>query len=524
MSVAAYWLLVSLLSVACERTVEEVDAGHGSFRVVAHPVPDSLHPYRLIGYSFHIGQIYSSLTAAYLPGKHLSDIRFRLDLAQSVDVSDDGSTCLIRLRDGVRFHNGEPLTVDDALYSLRRWMSAREAIRNSTTWIPGFTAERTGAMTLRLRSSDSVDWLRALTIPILNARYEESFAIGPPLAYRPMGTGPYRFDSFDPEAGVLRLARFDEYYGGKPLLENTAITFYADAEAAAMAMLRDEADYIADISANNAAYVRNKGDGYSVGSLLVPSLMQIVFNTRREPFRRAEVRRGISLLIDRTALGSVMGGMRHGATPTDSPLHAMAPVSTPALIPFAPERGISLLGEQGCRMRERVLRCGGEPLIIVVLVAERDRSRLPSLRLIVRQLREAGIGMKVVFRPDDVIIREVDEGRFEAALLQFQEYRSRRENESYYASWGKRNRSMISDPAIDRFFGDPSGGEEASAEKKAILQERLSHIAPTIPLYYLSSFYAVRNISAPLSQAISSDPYFGYWIGRIGNGSSGRKE
>tara|TARA_R110000796_G_scaffold11570_1_gene39171 strand:+ start:4049 stop:5587 length:1539 start_codon:yes stop_codon:yes gene_type:complete len=88
-------------------------------RVAYDTIPPTIDPhmstaFATMDFAAQIFEPLVTLNANYEP---------ELVLAESIDVSDDGKLYTITLRDGITFHNGQPLTVDDAVASMERWQN-----------------------------------------------------------------------------------------------------------------------------------------------------------------------------------------------------------------------------------------------------------------------------------------------------------------------------------------------------------------------------------------------------------------
>jgi peptide/nickel transport system substrate-binding protein len=174
----------------------------------------------------------TSLTAQQI-GWHIYETLYTLDrqynpiplLAEGHTVSDDGRQYVIRLRRGVRFHNGREMTSADVVGSLRRW--GRVSAVGKTVWSSVLSVEPSGpsAVTLSLREP-SHSLLSVLARPVNAAAIypkEVVEAAGDGQIREFVGTGPFRFVEHRPDQYV-RVARFDDYaaraeppdgYGGR---------------------------------------------------------------------------------------------------------------------------------------------------------------------------------------------------------------------------------------------------------------------------------------------------------------------
>lgn len=115
-------------------------------------------------------------------------------LASDYKVSDDGLTYTFTLREGVTFHNGEPVTVKDVLYSLERCAGSEN---DGTPLISAFSAVSAFA------APDDSHITVTLNAPGLEFIYSMTAAIipegsGDAQATAPVGTGPFQFVSYTP--------------------------------------------------------------------------------------------------------------------------------------------------------------------------------------------------------------------------------------------------------------------------------------------------------------------------------------
>jgi peptide/nickel transport system substrate-binding protein len=136
------------------------------------------------------------------------------ELAESLDISDDGLTVNIELREGVPFHNGEEMTAEDVIASLERWadLSPRSG---------GFvdTYEEMEALddyTVEIRMNESLGPLSTLL-----SRYPGCCGIYPASVIEAsdeqdlaevVGTGPYEYVEFLPDQHI-HMRRFEDYVG-----------------------------------------------------------------------------------------------------------------------------------------------------------------------------------------------------------------------------------------------------------------------------------------------------------------------
>ncbi|HEY6925290.1 MAG TPA: ABC transporter substrate-binding protein, partial [Steroidobacteraceae bacterium] len=136
-------------------------------------------------------------------------------LAESWHPSEDLKTWDFKLREGVRWSNGDPLTVQDVVFNIRRWIAPGSKSPNRTTFAAITAVEPLDELRFRLHLSRPVcslpEHLYAATCPILHRKFEEQGANWP---RNPIGTGPFQLTDYH----VSRIAVFKRRpgYWGQP--------------------------------------------------------------------------------------------------------------------------------------------------------------------------------------------------------------------------------------------------------------------------------------------------------------------
>src|SRR5205814_7862084 len=145
------------------------------------------------------------------------------ELASSIQRSDDGLTFTFTLRDGVTFHDGRPFTSADAKYTLDTVLASTFA--KAASFFEGSGANKTAyvksveapdAKTLIIRLNEQWTGLLPNLVPI---------AIIPKDSYEsqkthPLGTGPFKFKSYDSSQQVVDMEANASYYEGAPHIQS----------------------------------------------------------------------------------------------------------------------------------------------------------------------------------------------------------------------------------------------------------------------------------------------------------------
>ncbi len=229
-------------------------------------------------------------------------------VASDYSVSDDQMTYTFTLREGVKFHNGELVTADDVIYSLKRCAGlletsdpevSIESAFSTFTDIYATTADDKAAVVIQL-SEPNTELLSYLTTAIVPDGYTTADGAAP-------GTGPFKFESYAPLQSYVIVKNEDYYIPGIPYLDKVTFKISTDADAAFLEVLSGGIDILPYLTADQAAQL---GDDYDVkvGSM---ALVQALFlNANAEPFDDVNVRKAICYAVDRQAIiDMVAGGM-----------------------------------------------------------------------------------------------------------------------------------------------------------------------------------------------------------------------
>ncbi len=235
-----------------------------------------------------------------------------LRVAEEVSPTNkDGSTWAIRLRKGVRFHDGREATADDLIYSIRRIF----------TPTPGVTASSLKG--LRLKEVRKLDKY-TVSLPF-DAPYTTLFVALDSTSNiyllpedfdpkHPIGTGPFKFESFTPGQRSV-FTRWDEYWNHPyPYVDKLVVVDYSDPSSQINALLSGQVDAINELTASVLKTVT--GGGKKV--MISPGGGYNVFSMRidQAPFTDVRVRRAFELIVDRPKMLEIAYG-GHGVIGND---------------------------------------------------------------------------------------------------------------------------------------------------------------------------------------------------------------
>jgi peptide/nickel transport system substrate-binding protein len=238
---------------------------------------------------------------------------YKPDLAESWDVSEDGKTITFHMRDGVKFHSGNPVTAKDAEFSLRRAVTLAKTPSFILTQF-GFTADNvadtivaTDDMTLviktdkRYATSFVLNCMTATIGGIVDMKtameHETDGDLGNEwLRTNTAGSGPYVLSSWKPSESVTLVSNPD-YYGGEPAMKRVVVRHIQESATQRLLLERGDVDIARDLSPEDVAGAQAV-DGVAIESELRGRLMYISLNQKHEALSNPKVAEAIKYLID----------------------------------------------------------------------------------------------------------------------------------------------------------------------------------------------------------------------------------
>ncbi len=256
------------------------------------------------------------------------------DLAEGFHWLDNGKTLEVRLRTDARFHDGEPATAHDVVFTYeaaknQEWRSLLYSTFRDVTLVE--VDEHT--VQFQLPRANPL-FLNDLTVGILPAHIWEE-GVMPSNAHlananlKPIGSGPYKFVSFtrDVHGNILHyhLSRFDGYYGIRPFIDEIRFRFYPDRAQALQAVTNGQADAVAFVSWSDAEKAR--GEHLRTASLDLPRVTGAFFNTKDTLLKDEKLRQALAMAVDTAELAALVGDR---AKPVNSPFPFLNDASSTA--------------------------------------------------------------------------------------------------------------------------------------------------------------------------------------------------
>jgi peptide/nickel transport system substrate-binding protein len=231
-------------------------------------------------------------------------------LATSWDEKADSIT--FHLRTSVTFQDGTPFNADAVVYNFRRVFDKTFPANAGLTfpylsYVPAYkSVTKVDDMTVRVDVSPAPNTLRTFsTTPTFIQSPAALQAKGKDYQLTPVGTGPYKVVSFEPNVRY-ELTRFDGYWGPKPAPDRIIVLRKTDIAALVNDLLSGNIDAMAAPPASQVDQIR--GAGFKVDFFPTLQMNYLALNVTRTPFDDVRVRQAANFAFDKEALVQVMKG------------------------------------------------------------------------------------------------------------------------------------------------------------------------------------------------------------------------
>ena len=305
-------------------------ATHGATFAVAQdaspvPVPGGTLNVALQADPTTLDPLKAGLTAIWKVIEHVNDGVIRVDpslapipgLAESWEISEDGTVYTFHLRSGISFHDGSPFTSDDVLFSWTRILDPATAavnaanflnVKGGEAFLAGETTELEGiqapdpqtvVVTLEQPEASFLTILSTAGSLIFSRAFFD--ANGGDTSQTANGTGPFIFKEYVPATSVS-LERNPNYWeAGLPYLDGIEAVIASDDTARTGALIQGAVDFI-EYAPLRDVDMLEETDGLTVAGDELTNIRYLGINLAREPFGDVRVRQAIAMVIDRTPI------------------------------------------------------------------------------------------------------------------------------------------------------------------------------------------------------------------------------
>ena len=378
-------MLISLLlmilltsTVALSGCSGDKDNSSSSITIgIPQDIEDSLDPHDMLaaGTKEIFFNVYEGLYKADSEGNLVPAV------ASGVEISEDGLTYTFTVKEGVKFHNGNPVTAEDIKYSVEKFAD----IEGGAPSIAAFSniesveiADDTKvAIKLAQPDSDFLTMLSTIEAAIIPADNADPDA-------NAIGTGPYKYVSRSPLTNV-KMERFDDYWGEKAHIEKVTFKICANADTIAMELNGGSIDMFSRLTTAQMAELDMEKYNVLEGNM---NLVQALYlNNDFEPFSDVRVRQALCYAVNREeVLDFVSDGK--GTIIGTSMIPAFGKYydeSLAELYPYDVQKAKDLLAEAGY----------GDGFTFTITVPSNYQQHVDTAQVIAEQLKDVNVTAEI---------------------------------------------------------------------------------------------------------------------------------
>ncbi|SCL34894.1 peptide/nickel transport system substrate-binding protein [Micromonospora nigra] len=413
-------------------------------------------------------------------------------------VAPDGRTVTARLREGVLFHDGTPLTARDVVFTYQAVLDPKvdSTLRSDLDMLASVTAPDDATVVFTL-SHPYAPFLQRLTLGVVPAAEFAGQDVNRARFNRaPVGTGPYRVTSWTP-GDRLVLAANDRYWGGRPANDGVVVAFVADDNVRAQRARAGEFDAV-ELAPKLAAGFEGQ-PGYRLETVPTADYRGVMLPMGNPVTGDLAVRRALSAAVDRAAMVTgVLGGAGEpafGPVPPTSeyadPSVAGSPSADPAAATAALDAAGWRPGPDGIRVKD------GRQAAFALMYPAADSLRKELALAVTADARKVGIRITPEGLTWDAITPRMGD---DALLMGFgtpydPDFVSYKLFHSRFAAQGFFNPGSYSSPVTDKALDQGRAQTDPGARRAAYVtfQQQLATDVPWVFLTYLQHTYVVSE-------------------------------
>ncbi len=434
-------------------------------------------------------------------------------LAEAAEPNEDFTEWTVTLREGVAWHDGQPLTARDVKFSFEYYLAQEGAsgrYAHHVSDVPPFAgAEVLDDRTVRLSFSGpapAFEIMPGADLPIIPQHVWENVT-DPRLASDtlPVGSGPFKLVEMVPDQ-LYRFEANEDYFLGAPTVDVLEMPIVKDPAAAFAALRTGEVGHVTRNVPPELVEQFADDPEIEIAEGTKFESTQLYFNARKPPLADARLRHAISLAVDSQAVvDTVLLG--HGSPGLPTFVHPDSPWALPEAEPaYDPATAEELLDEAGYARGPDGSRQApdGTPLRFSVLVSSFEPQDLRAVQLIAAQLEPLGVGL-VPEVLDPATLRERRSAppgeipTYDAYVSTLEAHAHVDPDALYYFFHSPGNKGFggaitgYTNPRFDQLAEEATTAQPSDRRRLAgQMQELLAAENPTIVLWYREGQYAYR--------------------------------
>ncbi|CAM4296793.1 peptide ABC transporter substrate-binding protein [Bacillus manliponensis] len=440
--------------------------------------------------------------ALYAPLYHMHNGEKKFVLAESFTPSEDQLTWTLKLKDNLKWHDGQKITADDIVFTVESILDEKQSSSRRENFIfkgQPVQVEKVDELTAQFvlpQVSASFEGVLNDFFPIPKHVFEnETDLMKSEKNNHPIGSGPFKFKEFKTDEYVV-LERFDDYFAGKPKLDSVVYRVVKDRNTANVSLQNGQIN-MKMIEPQDYKKL-NETDKFSMVLFPEERLFYMSYNLNNELMQKKEVRQAIAHALDKKE-------MIQSAFVSDQFAEPAHSILTPGTLHYSSDvkkykhdqkKAKALLKEAGVKENETVR---------VMYVT--NNKVMESLALYTQQkLKEVGLEVELLALDASAASEKSLDKENKDYDITFGGYIMGPEPDVYkslYLSDAEYNYARYKNAELDQLWADAA--VETDKEKRAKLyheiQKTIAEDVPYFPIAYPKAVIAVDKKYGGLEEA-----------------------
>lgn len=407
----------------------------------------------------------------------------RYYLAESREVSEDGLTITVKLRENLKWHDGEPITTEDVLWNFEMRMNPDNK-SSSGTKVNGELVE----------VSAEDDYTFTVKLPSVSAAYDSSLGglrLLPKHVYQDtpvlsgaeinstsgIGSGPFKVKAWNKGESLI-LERFEDYYRGPASLESVVFKIIPNASAEEIAFQNGELS-VKRLTTQDMLDKYSADDNYNIYTLTEGRINYMGFNSNSPLTQDIRVREAICLALNVDEIIS-------GAYGSEQMSPAAKTVFCPSTLYYSDVEGYS----QDVERAKELLEEAGVVGETFRLVYNSSRENMENCALMIQQQLKA-VGLNVEIQGYETqgffeVFFYTDAGDWELGLNGYVANSDNQSNEFMFSSEGFLSKNICTTDEIAKLWNEGDATNDP-VQRAAIYKEIQEQIRDVYTMFPISS-------------------------------------
>lgn len=425
-------------------------------------------------------------------------------LAESQSYDEFSMTYTFKLREDVKWHDGEPFTADDVKFTIEAIMDPDNGSENAPNYEEikeiNILNDYEIVFVLSEPNFAFLDYMTMSIMPEHKLQGEDMWESD--FFKNPIGTGPYKLQSWD-SGQAITMVKNEDYFSGSAKIETIIFKIVTDDNAKALQLQSGELD-LAQVTPKDAATFEDR-DGFTVYEMNTSDYRGILYNFENEYWQKnADLIPAINFAIDRQAiLGSILlgcGDIAYG--PLQRNIYNNEDVEH---YDYNPEEAARVLESSGCEKDvEGFWRREGERIGFTINAAPGDQVRIDMAQAAAQQLKQIGLDVKA-----DVPADGIDWGGQECCIIGWgSPYDADDHTYKVFGTGKGGNYSGYSNPKVDQYLKEARQTSD-TAERAAAYDKFQAELAKT-PAYTFFCYIDAMYVGVEGISGIAADTVLGH--------------